>query len=88
MKLIVPFVSSTAHCTSSSDPICWSARLRGDLLEGQPLPAQVAVDHLAVLHDHDRLAVEDRPQPREAEAELGDEHREQRERPDDEHERR
>jgi hypothetical protein len=34
--------------------------LLGEVIEGQPLSAHVAVDELAVLHEHDRFALEKR----------------------------
>src|SRR3954464_2715821 len=45
------------------------ARLGLDLGERDPLALEVALDGLAVAHDHDRLAVEHGSQTREAEAE-------------------
>src|SRR6187549_902839 len=51
-----------------------AARLDEDLRGRQPLAADVLLDHLTVLDDHDRLAVESRPQPREVVARERDHH--------------
>src|SRR3954466_14880672 len=50
------------------------ACLFGDLLDGQALAWQVALDDLAVLDHDDRLSFEDRSGAREAKAQPGDEH--------------
>ena len=50
-----------ADILDRGDP--FQACLGADLLAGQPLSSQVRLDHLAVLHQHDRLAVQDRAHP-------------------------
>src|SRR5881392_593280 len=52
-------------------------RLSGDLFNGQALAAQVRLDRLPVLHDDHGLALEDRAQPRQLEAEERREHLQQ-----------
>ena len=58
----MPVVSSTAQSTSSSEAIdCWPG-LGDQLLDGQALAPQVALEHAPVLDEHDRLALEHRAQ--------------------------
>src|SRR5919199_2092695 len=59
------------------------ARLGRELLARHALAPEVAVEHLAVDHEDDRLALEHRPQPAHAVAEPGREDGEQRDRRDD-----
>ena len=80
MKLIFPFDSSTAQWTALRRGDLLQAGLGRDLLDGHALAAQVPVDRLAVLDQDQRLRLEDRAQPPEAEDEVGDSHRQDRER--------
>ena len=85
MKLIEPLVSSTPHATSSKRPDPLQARRLGEIVEGQAFALEVALDRLPVLDDDDRLAVEYRPQSREAEVEERDADLKYRNRHDREH---
>ena len=67
MKLILPLVSSTAQRTSESEAICsCGPRLDHHLVDRDPLTPHVPLDGLAVLDDDHRLALQRRPQAREA----------------------
>ncbi len=57
-----------------------------ELAERDPVPRQVPVDRLAVLDDDDRLPVDHRPQERNLEAPVGDDHGEHGDRAAREHE--
>ena len=57
MKLIAPLGSKTAHWIVIERRDLLAARLLGELLVRDPLAPQVALDHLAVLDEHDRVAV-------------------------------
>ena len=66
MKLILPPDSSTAHCTLSSDAICWRRASPRDLLSSHPLFPEVFLDHLPVLDENQRLWLEQRTKAAQA----------------------
>ena len=60
-------------------------RRLGKLFGRDALPAEVLLDHLPILDDDDRVALEHRPRPSEPEVQVRRSHLEQRERSDRDH---
>ena len=59
MKLTLPFDSSTPQRTSAERADLLKARLGQQLVDGHPFLPEVRVDDIAVLHDDQRLRIEE-----------------------------
>jgi hypothetical protein len=70
MKLMRPLVSRTAQSTLWSRDLLLT-RLGGELFAGHSFPPEVAVDDAAAFDEHHRLAFQQRPQPPDAEVQVG-----------------
>src|SRR3954451_202235 len=78
--LAVRLENGPLHFAQVSDSL--ESRSLADLVDGQAFASRVALEHISILHDDDRRALDHRPRARESEPDPRDEDLQQGDRPD------